>query len=365
MVSEIFINSCILIAFISISQNFIRRKDINYKSSFLLKFITGLWAGLLGVILMMYSVKIAPTIITDFRALPILLSAIYGGVIPPIIASIIIGIFRIWHFGISYASILAVIAIILIGIGFGFISAMKVTNKRKWIYSIGYLLTVNLFPMIILIKDPSSILKIFIAYSLSTVIMSYFIFKYTEYINEAIKLYWKFRNEAKVDFLTGLNNVRQFDKVFNIVAQQTIRNDGYLSLIFLDIDFFKKINDTYGHNIGDIILKDLADILRNSCRIYDNVFRNGGEEFSILLNNCQSDSAMEIAERIRKSIENNKFYISDKKFINITISIGISTYPNITQNINELLEHADNALYKAKRTGRNKVVLYNNEDNIK
>jgi diguanylate cyclase len=361
MISEIFMNSCILITFISVSQNFIKNKDINYSPSFLLKFIMGIWAGLLGILLMLYSVKITPTIITDFRALPILLSAVYGGVLPSIIASIIIAAFRIWHFGISYSSILGVIAIILMGIGFSLISTVKVSRKRKWIYSIIYSLAVNLIPMIILLKDSVFIFKIFIAYSLSTLIMSYFVFKYTEYINESIGLFKKFKNEATLDFLTGLNNVRQFDKIFNIVAQQAIRNEENLSLIFLDIDFFKRINDTYGHSCGDIILKDLADILRTTCRVYDIVSRNGGEEFSVLLSNSQVYSAMEIAERIRKAVETNKFYISNKAFINITISIGVSTYPSVTQNLDELSEHADNALYKAKRTGRNKVVLYNNE----
>jgi diguanylate cyclase len=361
MISEIFMNSCILITFISVSQNFIKNKDVNYSPSFLLKFIMGIWAGLLGILLMLYSVKITPTIITDFRALPILLSAVYGGVLPSIIASIIIAAFRIWHFGISYPSILAVIAIVLMGIGFSLISTVKVSRKRKWIYSIIYSLTVNLIPMIILLKDSVFIFKVFIAYSLSTLIMSYFAFKYTEYINESVGLFKKFKNEATVDFLTGLNNVRQFDKIFNIVAQQAIRNEEHVSLIFLDIDLFKRINDTYGHSCGDIILKDLADILRTTCRVYDIVSRNGGEEFSVLLNNSQVYRAMEIAERIRKAVETNKFYISNKTFINITISIGVSTYPSVTQNLDELSEHADNALYKAKRTGRNKVVLYSNE----
>lgn len=361
MISQIFMNSCILITFISISQNFIKNKDINHRSPIILKVIIGIWAGMLGVLLMLYSVKITPTIITDFRALPILLSSLYGGILSSIISSVIIGTFRILNFGITYSSILAVIVIAIMGLGFGFISILKVTKKRKWIYSIIFSLVVNFIPMIILIKDPVLIMEIFTAYSLSTLIMSYFTFIYTEYISESVKLFVKFKNEATVDFLTGLNNVRQFDKMFNIVAQQAIRNEENLSLIFLDIDFFKKINDTHGHNCGDIILKKLADILRNSCRVYDIVSRNGGEEFSVLLSNCEAHSAMEIAERIRKTVESNKFYISNKVFINITISIGVSTYPNLTQNLDELSEHADNALYKAKRTGRNKVVLYNNE----
>jgi len=190
--------------------------------------------------------------------------------------------------------------------------------------------------------------------------VSYFVYIYTEYLCEIVELYTKLKNEATVDFLTGLNNVRQFDKTFNIFSQQTIRKGENLSLLFLDIDHFKKINDTYGHSSGDIILKDLADILKDTSRGFDIVSRNGGEEFSVLLSDCTSSNAVRIAERIRTNVEGNKFYISKDVSICITISIGVSTYPSITKDIDMLVENADLALYQAKRTGRNKVVLYSN-----
>jgi diguanylate cyclase len=360
MFVEIFINSCILITFMSITHNFFKNKDISPNSSIPIKILIGSCAGLLGILLMLFSVQVTPTIITDYRALPILLTALYGGFLPTIIATIIMGIFRIWHFGVSNASVLAVIVILLMGIGFNLINLAKAARKSKWIYSIIYSLIVNTIPMIILIKDLAFLFKAFAAYTVSTIFMAYFVFRYTEYLRESTVLYRRLKNEATVDFLTGLNNVRQFDNIFNVVAQQVMRNKEYLSLLFLDIDSFKKINDTYGHISGDIILRDLAVILRNTCRDSNIVSRNGGEEFSVLLLDCPSARALEVAERIRKNVESNKFHISDKVSINITISIGISTYPNITNNIDNLLKHADNALYEAKRTGRNKVVLYNN-----
>jgi diguanylate cyclase len=335
-------------------------KGIKLNLSIPLKILIGICAGLLGILLMLFSIQITPSIITDFRALPILLSALYGGFLSAIIASVIIGTFRILHFGISNASVIAVVIILLMGIGFSAINLIKSARKSKWIYSIIYSLIVNSIAMIILSKDLVFLFKVFTVYSVSTLLMSYFIFKFTEYLSESVQLYRKFKSDATVDFLTGLNNVRQFDNMFNIAAQQTIRNKESLSLLFLDVDHFKKINDTFGHGSGDIILKDLATILLNTCRIYDIVSRNGGEEFSVLLLNCPTTRAFEVAERIRKNIEANKFHISDKISINITISIGISTYPNITNSIGDLLEHADTALYEAKRTGKNKVVLHIN-----
>lgn len=362
MLTELFINSCILITFISIYHNFVINKDINQNCSIPSKILIGICSGLLGILLMLFSIHVTSSIITDFRALPILLSALYGGFLPAIIASVIIGTFRILHFGVSSASVIAIIIILLMGIGFSVINLIKSARKSKWIYSIIYSLIVNSIAMIILRKNLVSLFKVFTVYSVSTLFMSYFVFKFTEHLSESAKLYRKFKSESTVDFLTGLNNVRQFDNVFNIVAQQAIRNEEYLSLLFLDIDHFKKINDTFGHSSGDIILRDLAAILRKTCRIYDIVSRNGGEEFSVLLLNCSTTHAFEIAERIRKNVEANKFHISDKVSINITISIGISTYPNITNNIGDLLEHADTALYKAKRIGKNKVVLHTNKD---
>jgi diguanylate cyclase len=335
-------------------------KKISKNSSIPLKVLTGICAGLLGILLMLFSIQITPSMITDFCALPILLSALYEGFLPAITASVIMGAFRILHFGVSNISVTSVIIIFLMAIGFSAINLVKTGRKRKWIYSIMYSSIVNSIAAFILVKDPVFLFKVFIIYSISTLIMSYFIFKFTEYLSKSVELYKKLKNEATVDFLTGLNNVRQFDNMFNSVAQQTIRNKEYLSLLFLDIDHFKKINDTFGHSSGDIILRDLADILRSTCRIYDIVSRNGGEEFSILLLNCPTTRALEVAERIRKNVETHKFYISDKVSIDVTISIGISTYPNITNNIGNLLEDADTALYEAKSTGKNKVVLHNN-----
>jgi len=106
----------------------------------------------------------------------------------------------------------------------------------------------------------------------------------------------------------------------------------------------------------------LAEILIDTVRVFDVVSRNGGEEFSILLLDCPSSHAIEIAERLRKKVETHKFNISDKVNLNVTISIGVSTYQDTTNKIDNLLEDADKALYEAKRTGRNKVVLYKRDD---
>ena len=131
-----------------------------------------------------------------------------------------------------------------------------------------------------------------------------------------------------------------------------------------DIDFFKKVNDTYGHAVGDLVLKTIAKVIRSQLREYDIAGRYGGEEFSILLPFTKIEEAKMVAERLRKSIENKVINISkvnpdaEVKEIKVTISLGIYEIKPDDED-DDLLKKADKALYEAKNTGRNKVVIQN------
>ena len=127
----------------------------------------------------------------------------------------------------------------------------------------------------------------------------------------------------------------------------------------IDMDYFKKVNDTYGHKAGDTVLKTLAKILKNSVRESDIVIRYGGEEFLILLQNVTDIiAAKKVAEKIRQAVENTEIQ-TEEATIKKTISIGISIYPDQCEKGWECIKYADLALYEAKKTGRNKVVLFN------
>ena len=189
------------------------------------------------------------------------------------------------------------------------------------------------------------------------ILVSIVVYKYTAYLSELTSLYKQLKEGYSKDFLTGLNNVRCFDTIFNKILVDVKEKNERLSILFIDIDFFKKVNDTYGHKNGDIILKQLGGVLIDTCRSFDIVSRNGGEEFSVLLLDCSPDHAVEIAEKLRSTIENYKFILNDSTKINITVSIGVATYPDTTSDLDKLFEDADSALYTAKRNGRNKVVL--------
>lgn len=348
MVLSFFQNACILIAFLSTIQHFSRDKNIFESSSLNSKIIFGFCNGMLGIVLMINSVQITNGVIIDFRYIPILLTALYCGILPSIIASFVIGIFRLLFLGVSNPSIIGLIDALLMGIGFGFIASLKLSKKIKYTYSIFFLSMISIISSFIVLKNVILIFQSLIIFILGYLIVSYLSIKYTDYIIETIEIYQRLKKEATKDYLTGLNNVRQFENSFNNFSRLAIRKKEELSMLFIDIDFFKKINDIYGHNAGNIILKGLAQIFVDTCRTYDVVSRMGGEEFSIILLDCSKSKAFKIAERLRKNIENNDFYISDNEVIKITISIGISSYPELTNEIDNLIKDADIALYEAK-----------------
>ncbi len=359
MILDFFQNACILITFLSVVQYLFKDQNIFENISISKKIIFGVCSGILGIILIINSVQIEYDTIIDFRYIPILLSVLYYGIISSIIASSIIGMFRFFFLGVSNSSIIGLINALIVGIGFGIISLLKLSKRSKYVYSMLFLIIVASTSALLTLKDIRLIVRTLILFFSGYLIVSYISIKYADYIIETVETHQKFKKEATKDYLTGLNNVREFDNSFKNISQLTVRKEEDLSLLIIDIDFFKKINDTYGHNAGNNVLKDLTPIFINTCRSYDVVSRIGGEEFSILLLDCPSFKAVKIAERLRENVEKNDFNISDNEIINITISIGVASYPEVTNQVNNLFQNADSALYQAKNTGRNKVMLFN------
>ncbi|MCW8931337.1 MAG: GGDEF domain-containing protein [Gammaproteobacteria bacterium] len=172
-------------------------------------------------------------------------------------------------------------------------------------------------------------------------------------LNNAIE-YQQAINLALHDPLTGVFNRFAMDNMVSREIELSQRNDTPLSMIALDIDFFKKVNDTYGHAFGDCVLKHLTECVNQCTRTSDAMFRYGGEEFNLLLNNTDLTGAHELGERIRQNIEQTPC-ICNGQSINVTVSMGISLFnDNDTQE--SFFKRADEALYKAKSAGRNQVV---------
>ncbi|MCL2708247.1 MAG: GGDEF domain-containing protein [Defluviitaleaceae bacterium] len=158
-------------------------------------------------------------------------------------------------------------------------------------------------------------------------------------------------NLAKIDPLTGCYNRRYLYEHCNELIPSSSESETALCVFIIDIDFFKQINDTHGHSVGDTILKLMVHLIRMAIRINDLLIRYGGEEFVILLPNCGIEIASQIAERIRSLVEGNR----NRENVHFTVSIGIAEL-RLGEDMESLIRRADENMYIAKNTGRNRVV---------
>jgi len=162
---------------------------------------------------------------------------------------------------------------------------------------------------------------------------------------------------AYYDPLTGLPNRRFFFDHASLILESSKRYGNPLSLLIIDIDHFKKINDTYGHEAGDLVLKSFADILKKTIRQSDLPARLGGEEFVLLMPNTTLQQGKVVAERIRVSFQNS-LIVYEEKEIRATLSGGLASFKSGIENVDDLIRMADEALYKAKELGRNRIAVY-------
>jgi diguanylate cyclase (GGDEF)-like protein len=210
--------------------------------------------------------------------------------------------------------------------------------------------TENLMPMV---------LFIFAGMILILGSVYYFISQLLKKINEAQQ---KLEALANIDDLTQLYNRRYFFERFGQEVERAKRYQRPLSCIIMDIDFFKHVNDSYGHLAGDRVLIDIAQILKNNCRRTDLAGRYGGEELIILLPETDAGGAMIIADRIRQMIEEHQTVDSKGAIIGVTVSMGVASLSgaelkNIDKN-ERIVQYADDALLAAKKGGRNRIEFY-------
>ena len=166
-------------------------------------------------------------------------------------------------------------------------------------------------------------------------------------------MYTQTKHLSETDALTRLYNRRHFENNFEREFARSKRYGSPLSVAIIDIDFFKKINDTYGHLCGDYVLKEVAYKMVNNFRQTDFVFRYGGEEFAVILTETPLPNAEIPLERLRSQIENSTFLFNGEK-INVTVSVGVCSNVDC-ENAWEMFEKADKVLYEAKNSGRNRV----------
>ncbi|MGI9953199.1 GGDEF domain-containing protein [Moorellaceae bacterium AZ2] len=163
---------------------------------------------------------------------------------------------------------------------------------------------------------------------------------------------------ASTDHLTQLSNQRYFDHMLEKLTQELHNKLSALSILMVDIDHFKEVNDKYGHLVGNQVLMEVGDLLKRQVRGRDVVARYGGEEFALILPGVDCGQAQQVAERIRKAIEEHVFARDKGVEVRLTVSIGIAAWPQDAREKTELLSRADAALYMAKRAGRNTICAY-------
>ncbi|MDD5292378.1 MAG: diguanylate cyclase [Candidatus Omnitrophica bacterium] len=183
-------------------------------------------------------------------------------------------------------------------------------------------------------------------------------YKYAAVVIENMKL----RKLSTVDELTGLFVFRYFKIVLNHEFEKCLRYKTPLSLLMIDIDNFKKINDTYGHQKGNVVLSKIGKIVSNSVRRSDFPARYGGEELSVLLPNSDIEGVKKCAETIRSRIENEDYFMTDTGPLKVTVSIGVASFPMMDiPTADDMVKLADAALYEAKKQGKNRVIVFSNE----
>lgn len=173
------------------------------------------------------------------------------------------------------------------------------------------------------------------------------------------RLYTRTRELSVRDELTGINNRRYLQQMLQMEWKRAVRFGRQLSLIMLDVDYFKQYNDTFGHLQGDQVLKQIGQLLKRNLREVDTVARFGGEEFVLLLPDTDKRGALAVAEKVRVITEGHHFVADNYNATRpVTISAGISTYPDDVEEMDDLIDRADIALYRAKENGRNRIEFY-------
>ncbi|MDQ0484475.1 GGDEF domain-containing protein [Guptibacillus hwajinpoensis] len=359
LLQDFFINMMIVLALIFIYFQVFRDDDLKFPSSIKRKVFSGLYAGMISIFLMIFSIKVNDATIVDLRHIPLLVVTLYGGTLPGLIALVVIQTAR-FIIGVNVSSFFSFGLMTSLYLGYLVLRKWnaKILTKAFWmlIYSNVVFSILIVYFLLKLSGLSNQINFLFWITSMITGLMAIYT---TEHLRKMNQLFSQYKRSATIDPLTGLNNVRSFDEALNNAIHDSKSNDQPLSLLVIDIDFFKNVNDTYGHSAGDAVLQQFGLVLREAAGHEDIVSRNGGEEFTLLLLNSPHDTALEKGERLRSIIENHTFKVNPEENIHITASIGVATYPETIVSPDKFYSKADQALYTAKRKGRNQICSNN------
>lgn len=336
MVQQLINNSAILVTILFITSQLFKNTDISLKSPIRVKVLLGLAGGVASCILIATGFRITDQVVMDFYHLILIAIAYFGGPVSVVISGFMAAVFRLIFNGITQASFVSSIGVILVSVGCGWIALTHVPVKHKSILMLSYALVIRSIALYLIMDSKRTIVYLLLVLYLFSAIIGAGVYYFIHYLVTAHQLLKQFKQESSHDFLTGLKNTRQFDFTFNQMRSQAIENNYNLSLLMIDVDDFKQINDTHGHTIGDYVLKELGQHLLANSRTSDFVSRIGGEEFAVILQKTSRAETIHVAERIRHSIDSHPVTIPDGPPLNITVSIGVAIYPDTVRDIKTL-----------------------------
>ncbi|TFE03999.1 GGDEF domain-containing protein [Jeotgalibacillus salarius] len=352
MIRDFIINISIMISFTFVWHQLFKHNKLTLKSGMSLKVIDGLIAGVFGVMLMNFSLAINEITILDLRHVAIAMVALYGGLIPAMIASFVVIIGR-YAIDINFSSHVALFMVLAIGLGTGLIGEyVKWSVWKKWTLMLVFSQSVFSLAFYIVSNSYQSVIYPAILHAVSAFAGGYLVLYFARYIRRATDAFYQVQENSLKDPLTDLYNVRAFDEYYNQFLKRNEEYNDSLGLLMIDIDYFKKINDNFGHAAGDYILKEIAVLLKEETA-NGFVSRNGGEEFTVIFPDLTFSQVCKYAESIRRKIDEYEFVIESGTSLHLTVSIGVSHTDFAPQQ--GLFESADNALYIAKQAGRNQV----------
>ncbi|WP_404405000.1 diguanylate cyclase [Jeotgalibacillus malaysiensis] len=356
MLRDFIINISIMISFTFLWHQLFKKRQLKVDSGIDLKVIDGIIAGVFGVLLMNFSLTINDITILDFRHIAVAMVAFYGGLIPAIIATgIVIG--GRYLIDVNMSSHVAMIMMILIGLGTGLIGQyVKWSVWKKWTIMLIYAQSIFSAAFFFVTDNYSEVLDAAVLHAIGALAGGYLVLYFARYIRHATDTFYQVQENAMKDPLTNLYNVRSFDRYYNRYLSDYEQSGISLGLMIIDIDYFKSINDNYGHAVGDEILRELAKILSHHSS--GTISRNGGEEFTILVQQVTEKEILQQANEICSAIENHSFLLNNQPELQITASIGVAHSDHAPADM--LFETADQSLYIAKGAGRNQVCSIEN-----
>lgn len=319
----------------------------------------GLLFGLGGILSMGDPIRWMPGVFQDGRSILLVLTPIYGGLVGTVVAAVMMGLFRFMIGGMGAAGGIAGILIVATA---GYVLTLL---PRQWV-GIGWkrsalfgLATTTSLVVLAFLPWPiarelllSATLPVTVVNILGVLLLSDLL----ERERYRIGIQRALENEASLDPLTKLPNRRVLQREGDRCSKEAGIRQTPFSIIMLDIDHFKRINDSWGHSFGDTVLARVADVIRWTVRKTDIAARYGGEEIVVLLPNTNMEAAGIVAEKIRSDIEAT-ILMFDHEAIHVTVSIGIACSHEPSADFKQVLDAADKALYRAKAAGRNRVEL--------